>query len=57
MMPNPDRTDLPAIPFADAPPRWQAAVRLAKLLAMLDPDADVIEFDEAAVDDWIGTGP
>jgi hypothetical protein len=55
--PNPDRTDVTAIPYADAPPKMQAAARLAKLLWMLNPDADVIEFDESDLDNWTGIGP
>ena len=49
------RTDVTPIPYVDAPPEWQPAVRLLALLAMLYPD-DVVDIDEAAVDDFYGTG-
>ena len=49
------RVPVTAIPYADAPPEWQPAVRLLALLAMLYPDA-VVDIDEADVDDFYGTG-
>jgi hypothetical protein len=53
-----DRTTVAAIPFADAPPKMQRAIRLLRLLQLLDPAlADqVIDIDERDVDDFYGTG-
>jgi hypothetical protein len=51
------RRDITAIPFADASPRMQAAARYLQLLAMLNPDVEVVECDEADIDAFYGTTP
>jgi hypothetical protein len=55
-MTTPARVPVTAIPFDSAPRGWQAAARLAALLWMYDPNADVIEFSDSDLDDWTGTG-
>ena len=52
------RTEVTAIPYAAAAPDMQAAVRLLRLLVMLDPslEDELIDLDQRDVDNFYGTG-
>jgi hypothetical protein len=52
------RVTVTALPYADAPPSMQRAVRLIRLLEMLDPELadETIDIDERDVANFYGTG-
>ena len=54
---GPARVPVTAIRYGDAPPAMQRAIRLMRLLVMLDPslEGQVIDIDQRDVDNFYGT--